>query len=270
MSAPLLSLQGATAGYAGRPVLTGIDFEVDAGEVVALLGPNGAGKSTLVRVLVGLLPLTSGTLTFRGRPATSAGGLRRPDGEGRGVRGRIGYVPQRHSLGGGVSATVEEVVASGRLARRRLLPPVLPALDRGVVCDAIASVGLTEKIGHKAADLSGGQQRRVLIARALAGEPDVLVMDEPFAGVDRPSQEILAATLATLARDGVTLIIVTHEFGPIAELADRAMVLRDGRVAYAGPPGGHMLSVYGGHGSGEAPSRPEPNGLGISGPDITG
>src|SRR5690606_19762850 len=219
-------------------------------------------------------PLISGTLTFRGRPATApADG---PDaGKADAVRGRIGYVPQRHSLGGGVPATVEEVVASGRLARRRLLPPVLSALDRGVVCDAIATVGLTEKIGANVADLSGGQQRRVLIARALAGQPEILVMDEPFAGVDRPSQEILAATLATLARDGVTLIIVTHELGAISTLVDRAVVLRDGRVAYEGPPDGRLLSVYGGHGSGEPPAPSEPerqtaNGLGISGPDVTG
>jgi zinc transport system ATP-binding protein len=256
---PIVSLRGAAIGYTGRPVLRDVDFDVRAGEVVAILGPNGSGKSTLVRGLVGLAPLLAGSLR---------------------VSKRLGYVPQRHSVGGGVPATVEEVVASGRLTKRRFLPglpAMLPALDRGVVCDAIATVGLTEKIGQAVSSLSGGQQRRVLIARALAGEPDVLVMDEPFAGVDGPNQEILATTLGSLVSGGVTLIVVTHELGPINGLVDRTVVIQHGQIDYDGPPTEAVLSRFGGigdpdpHASPRSPERRAAgNGLGISDTGIAG
>jgi zinc transport system ATP-binding protein len=256
----VISLRGGSFGYAGKPVMHDVDFSVSPGEVVAVLGPNGSGKSTLVRALVGLVPLLSGTLR---------------------VSRRFGYVPQRHSVGGGVPATVEEVVASGRLARRRFLPglpAMLPVLDRGVVCDAIATVGLTEKIGQAVSSLSGGQQRRVLIARALAGEPDVLVMDEPFAGVDGPNQEILADTLRTLVEGGVTLVVVTHELGPLGGLVDRTVVIQHGRIDYDGPPTDSVLSRFGAVGDPDphaSPGSPERraaagNGLGIHDTGIAG
>lgn len=165
----------------------------------------------------------------------------------------MGYVPQRHTIGGGVPSTVEEVVTSGRLARRRLLPPLLPARDRRIVREAVATVGLTEKLHQPVSELSGGQQRRVLIARALASEPNVLIMDEPFAGVDVPNTEILAGMLAGLVAGGLTLVIVTHEIGPIASLVDRTVVLQHGRIHYDGPPTERLLSRYGG-------TDPDPHG----------
>lgn len=266
----IISLRSGSFGYAGQPVLHDVDFDVQAGEVIAVLGPNGSGKSTLVRGLVGLVPLLGGELRLFDVPSRRFS-----------QHGRLGYVPQRHSVGGGVPATVEEVVASGRLARRRFLPglpAMLPALDRGVVCDAIATVGLTEKIGQAVSSLSGGQQRRVLIARALAGEPDVLVMDEPFAGVDGPNQEILAETLGALVRGGVTLVVVTHELGPIGGLVSRTVVIQHGRIDYDGPPTEPVLSRFGGVGDPDphaSPASPERhraagNGLGIHDTGIAG
>jgi zinc transport system ATP-binding protein len=127
------------------------------------------------------------------------------------------------------------VVASGRLARRT---PFLPARqsDRQAVTDALAAVDLGDRADHELAHLSGGQQQRVLIARALAGVPDLLVLDEPTAGVDVHSQQAFADALAALVGRGATVVLVAHELGPLGPLVERALVMRDGRVAYDGPP----------------------------------
>jgi len=221
---PVLRLSGGAVGYDGRPVLRDVDFTLCSGEVVTLLGANGSGKSTLVRALLGLVPLMSGRLDLFGVPAARFR-----------ERWRIGYVPQRAAVAGGVPATVREVVATGRLPHKRPFAP-LRAPDRDAVDRAVATVGLTEKAGTNVALLSGGQQRRVLIARALAGDPDVLVMDEPTAGVDLANQQILAATLRDLVTAGRTLLLVAHELGPLEPLIDRVVVLEEGRTAYDGPP----------------------------------
>jgi zinc transport system ATP-binding protein len=130
---------------------------------------------------------------------------------------------------------VWEVVSSGRLTHRRWLRPLSRA-DRAAIDDAIAVVGLESKAHEGVASLSGGQQQRALIARALAGQPELFFLDEPTAGVDLPNQQALAAALATLQERGATIVLVAHELGPMAPLIDRAFVLRDGRMAYDGPP----------------------------------
>jgi zinc transport system ATP-binding protein len=217
-------MRGVAIGYGDRPAVRDVDFALDAGEVVVLLGPNGAGKSTVVRGMLGLSRLMAGELELFGVPAAD---FRQ--------RYRLGYVPQRHTIVGGVPSTVREVVSSGRLARKRLFAP-MRAADRAVVAAAIDLVGLAERADVSVGKLSGGQQRRVLIARALAAEPDVLVMDEPTAGVDAANQEILAATLGQLVAGGSTLLLVAHELGPLEPLIQRVVVMRDGRVVYDGPP----------------------------------
>jgi zinc transport system ATP-binding protein len=208
----------------GRPVLRGIDLTVRQGEVVALLGANGSGKSTLVRTLMGLVPTTRGEVSLFGTPLT-----RFRDWS------RIGFVPQRVSATSGVPASVWEVVAAGRLSRRRPLRPLRKA-DKTAITEAIAAVGLAERTHDGCSTLSGGQQQRALIARALAGEPDLFVLDEPTAGVDLTSQQTFADALSALVERGATIILVAHELGPMAPLVDRTVVMRDGRVAYDGPP----------------------------------
>jgi zinc transport system ATP-binding protein len=134
-----------------------------------------------------------------------------------------------------VPATVWEVVASGRVGRQSRFRRT-SAADRAAVEHALDDVGLVERAGDPVATLSGGQQQRVLIARALAGEPEVLVLDEPTAGVDADSQDTLAGALGHLSNAGGSVVLVTHELGPLGALIGRAVVLRDGRVLSDGPP----------------------------------
>ncbi|MFJ5804978.1 MULTISPECIES: metal ABC transporter ATP-binding protein [unclassified Streptomyces] len=220
---PVISLRGATASLGSRPVLRGIDLTVRRGEVVALLGANGSGKSTAVRAVVGQVPLTDGELSLFGT-------------EFRRFRqwSRIGYVPQRTTAAAGVPATVREIVSAGRLARSRF--GVLRKADRTAVERALALVDMDTYADASINALSGGQHQRVLIARALAVEPDLLIMDEPMAGVDLANQEVLANALRHQVQAGTTILLVLHELGPLEPLIDRAVVLRDGCVMHDGPP----------------------------------
>jgi zinc transport system ATP-binding protein len=227
------SMRDGQVSLDGRPVLRGIDLSIGEGEVVAVLGSNGSGKSTLIRALLGLTPLSGGATELYGTPPAKFRDW-----------WRIGYVPQRLSVSGGVPSTVREVVSSGRIARQRRLRPT-SAADRSAVAAAIAEVGLADRARDPVHILSGGQQQRVLIARALAGEPDTFVMDEPTAGVDAESQRHLADTLAGLVAKGKTIVLVAHELGPLRPLITRAVVLRAGRVIHDGEPpepvGAHAL-----------------------------
>jgi zinc transport system ATP-binding protein len=228
---PVIEVARGAVAVAGRPILREIDLTVEAGEVVALLGANGSGKSTLVKAVVGLLPMSLGHARLFGT-----------DLEEFADWSRLGYVPQRSTITQGVPATVREVVSAGRLARRRAFR--LPrAEDRRAVREALETVGLANRAGHQVATLSGGQQQRVLMARTLAGAPDLLVLDEPNAGVDLISQQAIADTLAERARAGSTIVVVLHELGPFEPLIQRTVVLREGRIAYDGAP--TSLEAYG-------------------------
>jgi zinc transport system ATP-binding protein len=208
----------------GRPIVREVTFDVGPGQVVAILGANGSGKSTLLKALVGLNPVSNGTVSLFG---TRLSRFRAWE--------RVGYVPQRSNLGGGVPATVREVVTSGRIARRTPFWP-MSRHEHEIVDAAIDLVGLSGRAGHAVGTLSGGQQQRVLVARTLAGEPDLLLLDEPNAGVDHASQMAIAETLGGRADAGASVVVVLHELGPFAPLIDRVIALREGRVTYDGPP----------------------------------
>lgn len=220
---PVIALRGVTAELGSRPVLRGIDLTVHHGEVVALLGANGSGKSTAVRTVIGQVPVTRGEIELFGTPRRRFGDW-----------ARVGYVPQRTTAAGGVPATVTEVVSSGRLSRARF--GILRKADRETVHQALELVGMADHAKHSVNALSGGQHQRVLIARALAAQPDLLIMDEPMAGVDLASQEVLAETLRDQVSQGASVLLVLHELGPLEPLINRAVVLRDGCVAHDGPP----------------------------------
>jgi zinc transport system ATP-binding protein len=222
-----VSLTGGVVVIEGRPVLRGINLTVRTGEFLALMGANGSGKSTLVRALTGLRPLAGGRLELFGTALDDFDDWQ-----------RIGFVPQRAGATSGVPASVWEVVASGRLTHRRLFRP-LSRTDRAAIDDALEVVGLTDKAHDGVATLSGGQQQRTLIARALAGAPELFFLDEPTAGVDLPNQYALAEALRLLKERGATIVLVAHELGPLSPLVDRAVVMRDGRLVYDGAPLAH-------------------------------
>lgn len=231
MTTDPLTLRGVGVSLGGDPVLTDIDLTLAAGEFVTLLGANGSGKSTLVRAAVGLVPHT--------------GSIRLFDRSLEDFRDwfRVGYVPQRAAAVAGVPATVREVVTSGRLSRRRFAG--LPRkVDKQAVAAAIESVGLSDRAHRPLVELSGGQQQRVNIARALAAEPDLLVMDEPTAGVDAEHTQQLASLLADVAQAGTTVLLVAHELGPMLPLVDRAVVLDRGRIVHDGPVDDHVAEAH--------------------------
>jgi zinc transport system ATP-binding protein len=220
----VLAARGVSFAYGTELVLERVSLEVRAGEFAALAGPNGSGKSTLLRILLGLLAPQSGAVSVFGAAPRD---LRE--------RWRVGYVPQRPRIAPDLPATVEEVVATGRLPkqgwwRRRR------ADDRDAVDHALESVALTDHRRKRLSELSGGQQQRALIARALAADPELLVLDEPIAGVDVESQQLFRDSLVHLVEEHhAAVLLVSHELGAVADDLDHVIVLKH-RVLFDGPP----------------------------------
>jgi len=220
-----VELEDVSFGYRpGQRVLEGVDLKLGEGEFVAVAGPNGGGKTTLVRILLGLERPSAGKALLYGEPAH------------RFSRRRIlGYLAQRSVLGGDAPATVREVVSAGRLAAGGLIGP-MRRRDRELVAEAIGRVGLAAQADAPVRTLSGGMQQRAFIAKALAGEPSLLVLDEPTTGVDAESQESLAALLDGLHSDlGVTIVYVSHEFGAVESFVQRLVLVRR-TIVFDGPP----------------------------------
>lgn len=222
--APIQTRQLAVSVETGT-ILHGIDLTVSSGEALALLGANGSGKSTFVKALVGIVPVTSGSAAIYGADVTA---------DRRAVPwSRIGYVPQRLGPSSGVPATAVEVVASGLLDNRRFRPG-RDARRKSLA--ALEQVGLLDRAHDSVQVFSGGQQQRVMIARALVRNPDLMILDEPLAGIDRASKEALARTLAGMQAKGTTILVVLHELGELTGIIGRAVVLRHGRIIFDGPP----------------------------------
>ena len=223
--APAVEVQDLSVVLGSSLILSGIDLRIEPGESVALLGANGSGKSTLVRTVLGLLPIRTGTVRLFGRDVA-----RRSSVPWR----RVGYVPQRVGAAAGVPATALEVVRSG------LLDPRRPLADRGRrarerALKALEAVGLAERADDHVQVFSGGQSQRVLIARALVRSPELLILDEPLAGIDRDSRRALARILESLRSQGITLLTILHEMGELADVVERAVVLSEGRLSWDGP-----------------------------------
>ena len=207
-----------------RPVLENVSLEIPEGQFVAIAGPNGGGKTTLLRLIVSLSRPQRGTVRVFGEPVGAAA-----------RRGLVAYLPQRAHLGIEAPATVREVVATGRVTRRRLFGP-LRADDRREIDAAIDRVGLALQADEPIRTLSGGQQQRAFIAKAIAAEPRLLILDEPTSGVDADAQDALAALLARLHRElRVTILYVSHEFGAVEHVAERLLLVRGG-IAFDGIP----------------------------------
>jgi manganese/iron transport system ATP-binding protein len=235
-TSPALTLEHASIAYARSVVVEDVDGEVRPGSAVALIGPNGAGKSTLIRAVLGLVPVVSGRITVLGRTPAQA-------------RRYVGYVPQADTLDADFPVTVAQVVLMGRYRTVGWVRPPGRA-DRRIAADALAAVGL----GHRAQDrfgtLSGGQRQRVLLARAIAQQPRLLLLDEPFNGVDAVSQDALLHALARLREHGAAVVVSTHDLA-LAHLAcDEVCLLNKHQFGF-GPTAatltpGLLRATYGG------------------------
>ena len=221
---PVLDVSGVSFAYGDEPVLEDVSLSLRPGEFVALVGPNGSGKSTLLRVVLGLLRPDGGTVRLFGR-----------DPRRLKEHWRLGYVPQRPSVQDDLPATVEEVVSTGRLARTGWWR--WPGRsDRVEVDHALESVGMDGLRSRRLSELSGGQQQRAFIARAFASVPDLLMLDEPVAGVDAESQRLFRESLIHLMQDhGAAVLLVSHELGAVAQDLDRVVVLKR-EVLFDGSP----------------------------------
>lgn len=226
MSAPVIDLREVSVVLDGRVVVDSVTVTVTERRL-GIIGANGSGKSTLVKGLLGLAEQHGGSARVLGSPIGS-----------RTARAGIGYVPQRHTLAAAVRATAAEIVTMGRTVRTPWWAPwrIRSARNRDIVAEALAVVGLGALTHHDVATLSGGQQRRVLIARALASRPEVFLLDEPTAGVDRGHQQVLVAVMRRLVERGATLVVVTHELHALADLVTRAVVVTGGRISHDGSP----------------------------------
>jgi len=208
----------------GMPVLERVDLVIEEGEFVAVAGPNGGGKTTLIRIALGLERPRRGEALLFGQPAQSFT-----------ARRRLGYLAQRTTLGIDAPATVREIVSAGRLPVRGLLRR-FTSEDRRAVEAAIERVGLAAVAEQPVQRLSGGQQQRAYIAKALAGRPDLLVLDEPTSGVDVEAQEAFARLLAELKSElGVTIVYVSHEFGAVESFVERIVLVRR-EIVFDGAP----------------------------------
>ena len=233
MGAPLVALRDASLGYGGCAVLEHITLTVEQGELLALLGSNGAGKTTLLRGVAGLLPPLAGQVEY--------GFDRR--------RTPPGYVAQREALDPIFPLTAHEVVLMGTYARLARIQPVGRRQHRAAT-QCLAAAGLEALAEQPFSTLSGGQKQRVLIARALASEPPLLLLDEPTAGLDPPAATAILELVARLHRDqGLTVALVTHQLRLVRPLANSVLWVEDGQVSKGAADemlaGQRLLEIFG-------------------------
>ncbi|MCS6778675.1 MAG: metal ABC transporter ATP-binding protein [Geminicoccaceae bacterium] len=214
---PLLQVENLTVAYRDRLALRAVDLELGAGSMVAVAGPNGAGKSTLLKAILGLVPSLAGRVQVAGRP------LRRRDG-------LVAYVPQRASLDWDFPISALEVATMGLYGRIGWLRPVRRR-HRELARAQLERVGLAELADRPIGELSGGQQQRVLLARALAQDPRLYLLDEPFAGIDATSERVLLAILRQLRDQGRSILVVHHDLETVATWFDAVLLLNVERIA---------------------------------------
>jgi manganese/iron transport system ATP-binding protein len=214
----MIRTERIVAGYGDLVILKEVSVEVGKGQTAIIVGPNGAGKSTLFKALVGLLPLRSGEVTIHGRPLGSH-------------LDAIAYVPQREDVDWRFPVSVADVVMMGRYGLLGWLRRP-GKKDHAVVAHSLERMGLLDLAGHPIGELSGGQQQRVFLARALAQEPHILLMDEPFSGIDVTTQEATLGLLDLLRADSVTVMVSTHDLTLAATRFDQIMLLNRRLIAF--------------------------------------
>lgn len=237
---PVVALEEAAFAYASRPVLTGVTGTVGAGEALALIGPNGSGKTTLLRGLLGMVRLAAGALRVVGAAP------------GRAPRGSIGYVPQVADLDPSFPVTVLDVVLMGTYSRLGLLRR--PGREERRRCrEALEGVGLDDLASRRFGTLSGGQRQRVLVARCIAADPRLILLDEPFNGLDQPNRDALLDIIARLKDRGIGVVVSTHDLVLARRTCEKAALLAGRQIAF-GPREEVLVpalveQAYGGPGS---------------------
>ena len=212
-----LCVRGLTVAYGGKPAIFGVDATLPAGSMTAIVGPNGAGKSTFLKGALGVIPKVAGEATVFGRPFARA-------------RDRVAYVPQRASVDWDFPALAEDVVMMGLYSRIGLFR--LPSRrHRETARACLARVGMEAFAERQIGQLSGGQQQRVFLARALAQDADLYLLDEPFAGVDAATEKVLVSVLQSLRDAGRTVACVHHDLSTVADYFDRVLLLNGTRIA---------------------------------------
>lgn len=235
-STDAIEVRRLTASYSSRPVLWDVDATIPAGTLAAIVGPNGAGKSTLLKAVVGLLKVDSGHVLIDGQPASQA-------------LDRIAYVPQRDEVDWDFPITVREVVEMGRYRSTGWIRR-LKKSDHEIVDQSVARVGMQPYASRQIGELSGGQRQRVFIARALAQQSPVMLLDEPFAGVDARTESALLDLLTEFRDEGRTVVVVHHDIGTVRTRFDWALLLNVRTIA-CGPVAeslspGMLKRAYGG------------------------
>lgn len=231
-----LDLDRVSTGYNGQMVLQNLTFQVPHGQRVAVVGPNGAGKSTLFKALVGLLPVRAGSIHIHGQPLGHH-------------QDCVAYVPQRGEVDWRFPVSVEDVVMMGRFGHSGWLRRP-SAADRAAVARAMEQMGIARLAKQPIGDLSGGQQQRAFLARALAQHPHILLMDEPFTGVDVTTREATLTLLDDLRQEAVTVLVSTHDLNMAAQRFDQILLLNRRLIAYGAPEqvfrAEHIRAAFGG------------------------
>ena len=218
METASIEVHNLTVAYDRRPVLWDIDFHLPVGKLIGIIGPNGSGKTTLLKSIMDLVKPSSGYVRLFGRSLNE-------------VRERISYVPQRESVDWDFPVSVLEVVQMGRCRPGNLFRR-LGAADRQIAREALHKVGMAEFAGRQIAQLSGGQQQRVFLARALAQQADLYLMDEPFSGVDAASEAAILELLGAMKDAGKTVVIVHHDLQTASQFFDWIVLLNTRLIAH--------------------------------------
>jgi len=215
-----ISVRNLSVAYQRKPVLRDVAFDAPEGKLIGIVGPNGAGKSTMIKASLGLIPRLSGEVSIYGKPY-------------RQMKSMVGYVPQRESVDWDFPTDALDVVTMGLYGRLGWFRRP-GAAERKIALECLAKVGMADYAGRQISQLSGGQQQRVFLARALAQQAQLYVMDEPFAGVDAATERAIIQLLGELKNQGKTVLVVHHDLSTVKDYFDWVMLLNE-RVLAFGP-----------------------------------
>lgn len=215
---PAITVRDLSVSYDNKRVLNNIFLEIETGSLYGILGPNGSGKSTLLKAMLGLIEDYTGEISVLGQDV-------------REVRRRVVYVPQRSEIDFSFPARVRDVVMMGRYPHKRVFQR-MNASDRDRVDAALEELGISNLRNRQIGELSGGQQQRTFLARALAQEAEILMLDEPFVGVDIPTEEKIIQVLRKLSAEGKTLLVVHHDLQAVPDYFDHIILLNQRLIAY--------------------------------------